>query len=60
MKYRCLYCYKVLDEEQTNFHPACSKKIFGTPIAPKLHYTKDKNQPQQFIIVGSPVTLICI
>ena len=37
---RCLYCYRELEKEQADFHPACSRKIFGTPIPPILPYTR--------------------
>ncbi|MCB0705137.1 MAG: HipA domain-containing protein, partial [Saprospiraceae bacterium] len=29
---RCLFCYEALDEKETDFHKACSKKIFGKTI----------------------------
>jgi serine/threonine-protein kinase HipA len=34
-----LYCYKET-EEGNDFHPACSKKIFGTATAPVLPYDR--------------------
>ncbi len=37
---RCLYCYKELDENQIDFHPKCSKKIFNTSIPPALSLSK--------------------
>jgi serine/threonine-protein kinase HipA len=37
---RCLYCYKELQDGQTDFHPGCSKKMFGTPAPPELTYTR--------------------
>lgn len=57
MKYRCLYCYKVLDEEQIDFHPACSKKIFGIPTAPKLHYTKENIASLAEQVIRSSTTI---
>jgi serine/threonine-protein kinase HipA len=38
---RCLYCYNELGEETYEFHPSCSRKIFGTPIPPDLPYSDD-------------------
>ena len=38
---RCLYCYNDLGEETYEFHPSCSRKIFGTPIPPNLPYSDD-------------------
>ncbi|BEG97865.1 HipA domain-containing protein [Bacteroides sedimenti] len=37
---KCLYCYKELKDGQIDFHPACSRKIFGTSIPPVLPYTR--------------------
>ena len=39
---RCLYCYKELEQGQVDFHPACSRKIFGKPEPPELPYTEDQ------------------
>lgn len=39
---RCLYCYNQLGEEISEFHNACSRKIFGTPIPPELPYSEDQ------------------
>ncbi len=40
MSRRCLFCYKILNESETDFHQACSKKIFGVPIPPSLPYSE--------------------
>jgi serine/threonine-protein kinase HipA len=42
MKKRCLYCYLPLENAEVDFHAVCSKKMFGTPIAPELPYSEDK------------------
>lgn len=34
----CLYCYQ---ESDTDFHPRCSKKFFGSTEPPKVPYTED-------------------
>lgn len=41
MKKRCLYCYQILQENETDFHPACSKKIFGLTVPPVLPYSEE-------------------
>lgn len=41
-KNRCLYCYQKLVDGESNFHPKCSKKIFGKSIPPLLEYTNDQ------------------
>jgi len=38
---KCLFCYQALKEDEIDFHPKCSKKIFGAATAPLLHYTLD-------------------
>lgn len=37
---RCLFCYKELKEGQTDYHPACARKMFGTAKAPTLPYVR--------------------
>ena len=37
---KCLYCYRPLHEGQKDFHPSCSKKIFGSATAPSLPYSR--------------------
>lgn len=39
---RCLYCYKELDSSETDFHHACSMKIFGQPVPPEFLYSEDE------------------
>jgi len=39
---RCLYCYNELGEETSEFHKACSVKIFGTSTPPELPYSEDQ------------------
>ncbi len=41
-KERCLYCYKVLTENEKDFHPVCSRKIFGKSVPPELPYTEEE------------------
>lgn len=38
----CLYCYNKLKNGELDFHPACSRKIFGKPEPPVLPYTEDQ------------------
>jgi serine/threonine-protein kinase HipA len=42
MNVRCLYCYKPLNEQEKDFHPACSRKIFGQHIPPVLPYREEE------------------
>lgn len=36
---KCLFCYQLLKDNEIDFHPKCSKKIFGTANAPLLNYS---------------------
>lgn len=38
---QCLYCYKPLLKDETDFHVLCSKKIFNSNLAPELPYSDD-------------------
>jgi serine/threonine-protein kinase HipA len=41
MMKRCLYCYQLLNDRDTDFHSSCSKKMFGLPIPPVLPYSEN-------------------
>lgn len=38
---RCLFCYRPLNLNEHDFHPACSKKIFGHSAPPVLPYSEE-------------------
>lgn len=37
---RCLGCYRELDSGQHEYHPACSRRLFGAPVPPTLPFTE--------------------
>lgn len=37
---RCLYCYQPLTSESPDYHPACSRKLFGQPTPPDFPYSE--------------------
>lgn len=39
---RCLYCYQPLSEHEVDFHASCSRKMFGTSVAPELPYDESQ------------------
>jgi serine/threonine-protein kinase HipA len=41
----CLFCYQPLAENEQDFHPSCSKKIFGQPTPPVLPYSEEDLEP---------------
>lgn len=57
MSKRCLYCYKNLHENETDFHAACSRKIFGVPIPPELPYSEDSMYYLASQVIQSKVTV---
>lgn len=54
---KCLYCYKELEEGERDFHKSCSIKIFGSPIAPKLPYTRENLTDLAKQVIRSQTTL---
>ena len=54
---RCLYCYQQLEENETDFHPACSKKIFGQPIPPLLPYSEAQMEELATAVIRSQITI---
>lgn len=54
---RCLYCYQLLNEDQSDFHPSCSKKIFGQPSPPELPYIENQMEELALQVVRSQVTI---
>ncbi|MBX0332590.1 HipA domain-containing protein [Pontibacter sp. HSC-14F20] len=39
---KCLFCYQPLPGGEADFHPACSRKLFGQATAPILPYTEEQ------------------
>lgn len=54
---KCLYCYKELKEGQTDYHPACAKKLFGTRVAPVLPYRREQIGELAKMVVRAQTTL---
>jgi serine/threonine-protein kinase HipA len=54
---RCLYCYQVLGKNETDFHPACSKKIFGQAVPPELPYTEAQMEELATQVIKSQITI---
>ena len=54
---RCLYCYQILKNEDTDFHPKCSQEFFGTTTPPVLDYGNEQMQELAKEIVIRRVTV---
>lgn len=53
----CLFCYQALERGETDFHPHCSKKMFGNAVLPELHYTLTDIESLALEIVRSQITI---
>jgi len=54
---RCLYCYKLLTDHETDFHASCSKSIFGQNMPPVLPYTETQMKDLATQVVKSQMTV---
>ena len=54
---KCLYCYQILKEKEIDFHPKCSKKIFGSTTPPILPYKHSELAELAKQVVRSQITL---
>lgn len=54
---KCLYCYQELKEGQVDFHPHCSRKLFGSPQPPLLPYTRNHISELAEQVIRSQTTL---
>jgi serine/threonine-protein kinase HipA len=54
---RCLFCYQPLTENEKDFHPSCSRKIFDQPVPPELPYTEAHMADLALKMVQTQVTV---
>ena len=54
----CLYCYQPLSKDEIDFHPSCSKKIFGTTQPPVIDFDLKQLEElaKQIVIESKAVT----
>jgi len=57
MKNRCLYCYQENDSGVKDFHPRCSKKMFGTEEPPILDYSFSEMAKLAEKVISTSVTV---
>ncbi|MDY6800042.1 MAG: HipA domain-containing protein [Bacteroidota bacterium] len=57
MKNKCLYCYKENDSGVKDFHPGCSKKMFGTEEPPVLDYSFSEMAKLAEKVISKSVTV---
>lgn len=55
---KCLYCYKPLDNGETDFHKGCARKIFESTAVPMLPYTRShiKELAREIVAASTTVT----
>ncbi|TSA36361.1 MAG: type II toxin-antitoxin system HipA family toxin [Porphyromonadaceae bacterium] len=54
---RCLFCYQPLDDQNTDFHPACSRKIFSQSTPPELPYRESQMEELAKQVIRSQITV---
>lgn len=54
---KCLYCYQIIENETSDFHPKCSKRIFGTNKPPTLSIGKSELKEIAKKIIGRSITV---
>ena len=54
---RCLYCYRELGGDETDFHSRCARKMFGSRTVPLLPYVKEEVARLAEQVIRSQVTL---
>lgn len=54
---KCLYCYSPLNESETEFHPSCSKKFFGTETPPEIEFGLNEIEELALKILGRSIAL---
>jgi serine/threonine-protein kinase HipA len=54
---KCLYCYQALTDGHEDFHPACSRKIFGLIAPPTLAYSEDDLERLAREVIQSQTTV---
>ena len=57
MKNKCLYCYQENDSGVKDFHPGCSKKMFGTEEPPVLDYSFSEMAKLAEEVISTSVTV---
>lgn len=57
MSQRCLYCYRQLLAGEMDFHPACSRKMFGQPVPPILPYKEEDLEKLAGEVIQSHTTV---
>jgi len=57
MRNKCLYCYQENNSGVKNFHPRCSKKLFGTEEPPVLDYSFSEMTKLAEKVISTSVTV---
>jgi len=52
MQEKCLHCYLPLNKEETDFHSACSKLLFGTETPPQLDFSLNEIENLALKVLG--------
>ncbi len=50
---RCLYCYQPLSDDEIDFHPTCSKELFGKTQPPVIDFNESQMEEMASRIIRS-------
>jgi serine/threonine-protein kinase HipA len=54
---KCLACYLPLNKDEIDFHPACSRRLFGQSIPPVILYSEEQMGELAIQVIKSQVTV---
>ncbi len=54
---KCLACYLPLNKDEIDFHPACSRRLFGQSIPPVIPYSEEQMGELAMQIIKSQTTV---
>lgn len=54
---KCLFCYRPLKVGEIDFHKGCARRMFGTPQAPLLPYTRKEINALAKIVIEKRTTV---
>lgn len=54
---KCLFCYKPLKENETDFHLQCSKKFFGSKVPKEIPFTLSEIEKQAILTLHGRIAV---
>ncbi|MCH9029378.1 MAG: HipA domain-containing protein, partial [Bacteroidetes bacterium] len=57
MNNKCLYCYENLDLTESDYHPKCSRKFFGSDVPPEIDFGLKEIDELAVKVLGKSVSV---